>query len=172
MFFAAYLLADLFPIGLLLAAVSDLKTMTIPNRLCLLLAAVFVPAAFMAHLSLEQWIQCLGMGAIGLSTGIFMFALGLMGGGDAKLIAATCLWVGLSGIVSFLVYTALAGGAFTLALLGARRLIEIYAVPLNGWLKRLMQPRGDVPYGVAICAGGILAIPHGPMAVLFGFGLH
>ena len=169
MIFAPYIFADLLPAGLIMAAISDLRSMIIPNRLCLILAACFFPAALCAQLSLEQWMQCLGMGGLGLVAGMLMFALRLMGGGDAKLIAATSLWFGFSGFMSFLVYTALAGGAFTLLLLGCRHIASVYALPLKGWIERLMKPKGDIPYGVAICIGGILAIPHGPMALFFGF---
>jgi prepilin peptidase CpaA len=169
MTYAAYLLVDLFPVSLLLAAFSDLRTMTIPNRLCLFIAIAFFPTALMANLSLNDWIGCLSMGALGFVLGMVMFALRFMGGGDAKLIAAASLWVGFGGYISFIAYTAIAGGALTLALLSLRKLNAYYAPPLPDWAARLMLPKGDIPYGVAICAGGLLAIPHSPLRHLFGF---
>jgi len=169
MTYAAYLLVDLFPVSLLLAAASDLRTMTIPNRLCLFIALAFFPAALMANLSLNDWFGCLAMGVVGFVIGMIMFALRFMGGGDAKLIAAASLWTGLGGYMGFIVYTALAGGALTLGLLALRKVNAYYAPRLPAWAQRLMLPQGDIPYGVAICAGGLLAIPHGPLSHLFGF---
>jgi prepilin peptidase CpaA len=81
-----------------------------------------------------------------------------MGGGDAKLIAATCLWLGPEGCLAFMIYTALAGGALTLILLAARKFGAVYAPVLPAPLGRHLEPAGDIPYGVAIAAGGLLAI--------------
>lgn len=173
MIYATYLLADLFPLGLLLAAVSDIRTMTIPNKLCLGLALAFFPAALFAHLSLAQWLECLSMGGIGFCLGVALFALRLMGGGDAKLIAAASLWLGLNGFIAFIVYTALFGGVLTLGLLVVRSLVRDYALNVGEWprwIARHLDAKGDIPYGVAICLGGIFAISKGPMASLFVVG--
>ena len=95
-----------------------------------------------------------------------------MGGGDAKLIAAASLWLGLSGLMSFLVYTAIMGGVLTLGLLALRKGLQPYMVLypkyFPEWTQHLLKPKGDLPYGVAICAGGLMALPHSPMAYLFG----
>ena len=92
-----------------------------------------------------------------------------LGGGDAKLIAATCLWLGVHGSAAMLIYTALAGGVLTLGLLGARKApIAAVTGALPSWLNRHLDPQGDIPYGVAICAGGLLAISQCDLLPLLG----
>lgn len=147
-----------YPLALATAAISDVRTMTISNRLTLALAAAFVPVALLLQLPLAGWGLHLGLGLAGLVIGILLFALRLMGGGDAKLIAAASLWLGFQGFVAFLTYTALAGGALTLGLLLARKAFAPYAAGLPAPLSRHLEAKGDIPYGVAICAGGLLAM--------------
>ncbi len=147
-----------YPACLVWAAVSDFRSMTIPNRLTLALAAAFVPVAFMLQLPLSQWGVHLGLGFAGLVIGMICFMLRFMGGGDAKLIAAASLWLGLQGCFAFVIYTALAGGALTLGLLFARKTFYPYAAGLPGYISRHLEPKGDIPYGIAICAGGLFAI--------------
>jgi len=163
------LFALAFPAGLVWAAVSDIRSMTIPNRLTIGLAVAFLPVALLCHLSLAQFGLHLGLGVAGLLLGIVLFALRLMGGGDAKLIAACCLWLGAHGTVSMLIYTALAGGVLTLGLLGARKApVAAVTGALPSWVNRHLEPKGDIPYGVAICVGGLLAISQSDLLPLLG----
>lgn len=154
----AVVIACLYPLALLYAAFSDLTTMTIPNRLTLGLAVAFVPVALLTHLSLPGWGIHLGLGLAGLILGMVLFALRFMGGGDAKLIAAAALWLGFDGFIALLVYTAICGGILTLSLLALRQFFSLYGPKLPHWLGRHLEPKGDIPYGIAICAGGIAAI--------------
>jgi prepilin peptidase CpaA len=160
-------LVAIFPACMLWAAVSDIRTMTIPNRLTLFLVATYLPVAVIAGLSWPQIGFGLLAGVLGLVFGMILFALKLMGGGDAKLIAAASLWLGLSGLVPFLVYTAVLGGVLTIVLLVARHVVSLYALALPEPLAHLMKPRGDIPYGVAIALGGLMAIEHGPLAAQY-----
>ncbi|MGZ3297513.1 MAG: A24 family peptidase [Asticcacaulis sp.] len=163
------LFALAYPACLVWAAVSDIRSMTIPNRLTLLLASGFVPVAFLCHLSVAQLGLHVGVGLAGLVLGIILFALRLMGGGDAKLIAAASLWLGVHGAIAMLIYTALAGGVLTLGLLAARKApIAALTGPLPGWVNKHLSPQGDIPYGVAICAGGLLAISDCDLLPLLG----
>ncbi len=152
------LFALAYPLCLIWAAKTDIFTMTISNRLTIGLAVAFLPVGLMVNLSLAQWGIHLGLGFAGLIAGMILFALRFMGGGDAKLIAAACLWLGPNGCLAFVVYTALAGGALTLGLLAARKYGAVYAGMLPSVLSRHLEPAGDIPYGVAIAAGGLLAI--------------
>lgn len=160
------LFALVYPACLLWAAKSDIDSMTIPNRLTLGLGLAFVPAALLLGLTPEQWGVHLGLAFAGLVAGMILFALRVMGGGDAKLIAATLIWLGSDGAMAFLVYTALAGGALTLALLWARRNVAQFAHALPASIGRHLEAKGDIPYGVAICAGGLLAISHSDLLPL------
>lgn len=150
---------SLFPAVMIAAALSDLATMTIPNRLSVVLLAGFIPAALLSGATLPTLGLCLAIGLAGLVAGAAMFALGWIGGGDAKITAAAGLWLGLSGAPSFLAFTAVAGGLFGLSVLFARKWAQPWAVSGPAWMGRLLEPRGDIPYGVAIALGALAAFP-------------
>jgi len=163
------LFALVFPAALVWAAISDIRSMTISNRLTAGLALAFVPVAILCHLSLAQLGIHFGLALAGLAVGIVLFYFRAMGGGDAKLIAACCLWLGATGTLAMLLYTALAGGALTLGLLGMRKApIAAVTGALPRWLNRHLDPKGDIPYGVAICVGGLLAIGQCDLLPLLG----
>ena len=153
----------LFPAGVIAAAMTDATTYTIPNRLSAFLALAFVPAALAVGMSPVVFAASVGLGLAGLAVGIAMFALRWIGGGDAKLIAASAMWLGWSGVTPFLLWTAIAGGLLALALMTLRK------SPLHldsfgpAWFGRLMTPGADVPYGVAIAAGALAAMPAAPV---------
>lgn len=88
------LIITIFPLAMALAAATDLFSMTVPNWISLLLVAGF---AVLAPLVGIGWSEAglhvaLALGALILT--FAMFSLGWIGGGDAKLFAATCLWLG------------------------------------------------------------------------------
>ena len=152
------------------AAVKDLTSFTIPNWISLALLAGFVPAAGAALASgvpAGEVLTCLGVGFAALLAGMGMFALRWIGGGDAKLMAAAALWLGAPGLAPFLMWTTLAGGALTFFLIAARRhgaaFVGHTGPDAEGWVGRLMDRRGDVPYGVAIAVGALAAFPYGAL---------
>lgn len=146
----------IFPFGMAFAASSDLLTMRISNKLVLLLVAGFFLLALVINLPLQQ----LGMHVLCalavLTAGFAMFAFRWIGGGDAKLAAATTLWLGFGLTLPYLIYSALLGGALTLSILALR------SVPLNPviarftWLERLHDRKQGVPYGIALAIAGML----------------
>lgn len=153
-----------FPLLVLTAAAKDLTSYTIPNWISLALMAAFVPAAAAAWssgVSASELLLCLGVGAAALVAGIGMFALRWIGGGDAKLMAACALWMGVSGVTPFLMWTAIAGGVLTLSLITVRRHGAAFVGGGEGWVGRLMHPQGDVPYGIAICVGALASFQYG-----------
>jgi prepilin peptidase CpaA len=154
-----------FPALVIVAALRDATSMTIPNWISLALIAAFIPAAFATGLTLSETAVCLGMAVGALAAGVAMFALRWIGGGDAKLFAAAALWLGAPGALPFLVWTALAGGLLSLALIGARRLDRVWAAGFArpAWVERLLRPEGDIPYGIAIAAGALMAFTRSPM---------
>src|SRR5215204_905748 len=111
----------IFPALMAYAAASDLLTMTIPNRLSLALAAGFVVFAILGGLPLAAILLHLGAGAAVLAASFALFAFGWIGGGDAKLAAATALWLGFGSLVEYLFIASLAGGALTVAILILRK---------------------------------------------------
>jgi len=100
----------------------------------------------------------MGAGAALLLVGIFLFSLGWLGGGDAKILAAAALWLGFDHLVMFLAYTAAFGGALAMAIL-AYRSMPASALPLPGWAERLHTKGEGMPYGIAIAAGALFVYP-------------
>ncbi len=100
----------LFPALMAFAAVSDLFTMTISNRISLLLLAGFVLLAAFGGMSLQAISMHVAAGFAVLTVAFVCFALGWIGGGDAKLAAATALWFGFDHLMIYLVYASIAGG--------------------------------------------------------------
>lgn len=165
------LLLSILPCLVIAAGLRDLTTMTIPNRISALLILGFFPAAFAVGLSPLAVVGNVGVAFAALVIGAGMFALRWIGGGDAKLLAAACLWLGLTGSAMFLLYTGLIGGLFCLMLIFARTWFQSYALGAPHWVGRLMQPKGDIPYGVAIAAGALAAFPASTLFNAFASGL-
>lgn len=157
----------ILPILAVIAALHDLTTMKIPNWISAVLIVTFFPAAFALGLPLGVVGASVGLAIATLVVGMGMFAANWIGGGDAKLLAASMLWMGVSGGVPFVLYTALVGGGFCLLLMTARSHLPFFAQTGPGWVMRLMQPKGDIPYGVAIAIGALLAYPSSPLMTAY-----
>jgi prepilin peptidase CpaA len=147
-----------FPFAMAFAAATDILTMTIPNRLTIGLALAFFVLAPIAGLGWQDILSHMSAGAALLLVGILLFSFGWLGGGDAKLLAATSLWLGFDHLLMFLTYTAAFGGALALAIL-AYRGAPAGALPLPGWAARLHTKGEGMPYGVAIAAGALFIYP-------------
>jgi prepilin peptidase CpaA len=158
-----------FPALVVVAALKDVISFTIPNWISLALIAAFVPAALVSGVSLATVGLCLAVGAGALALGVGMFAAGWIGGGDAKLFAAAALWLGWPSALSFMLTTGLAGGALTLAILSLRS--GWFAPVVAGspaWVRKLGAEGGDIPYGVAIAVGALVTFPQGALALAIG----
>ena len=145
-----------FPAVMAWAASSDLLTMRISNRLVILLVAGFAVMALVVQLPLEQLGMHLLAGALVLVVAFAMFAFGWIGGGDAKLAAATTLWLGFGLTLPYLMYAGVLGGMLTLLILGLRSIPLTPAIARFAWLSRLHNPKEGVPYGIALAAAGML----------------
>jgi prepilin peptidase CpaA len=149
----------LFPALIAFAASSDLLTMTISNRISLALAGGFVALAALNGLSLHDIAMHIGAGALVLAAGFTCCAFGWIGGGDAKLAAATALWFGFSYLLDYLVYASLFGGALTLLLIQFRLLPLPAPLARHQWIMRLHEKGGGVPYGIALAAAALVVYP-------------
>lgn len=136
----------------------DASRYIIPNNLNLLLLVVYAVAVFLLPIPLTTVGSSAGAAAIMLAVGMGIFALGLMGGGDIKLLAVLTLWTGWSiTTIHFLVITAILGGVLVIFVLLARLVIAplwAYAAPTRN-LPRMLTRKQPVPYGLAI-AGAFL----------------
>lgn len=153
-------LAGVFPALAIAAALKDLTSYTIPNGLCLALAGAFFAFAAAAEMPLPGLGLHLLAGALALIAGMGLFGLGWVGGGDAKLLAACCLWLGWPATQTFLFDTVIAGGVFAGMLLTLRApIIRAHLPSTDSWFSRLAAPGAPAPYGVAIAIGALLAFP-------------
>jgi len=155
----ALALQVVLPLLVVYAAASDLLTMTIPNRISLLLVGGFVAAASLTGLGASAWLAHAMCGASVLAVGFALFLFGGIGGGDVKLAAATALWIGSEKLLEYLLVAALCGGAPTLAVL-ALRSVPLPAFALGwGWLARLHERSSGVPYGIALAGAALMVYP-------------
>ena len=137
------LLVGLLAVILLIAAVIDVRTFTISNRLNLTVA--LLAPLFWWSAALPLWPNVATQVAV--AGGVFIllaaaFYAGVMGGGDVKLAAALALWFSPASTIKFLVVMSLAGGVLTLLAVGWHR-------------AKKRQGRPEIPYGVAIAFGGL-----------------
>ena len=139
----ADLLCAILAVLLLWAAVVDIRTRTISNRLNLAIA--LMAPLYWYGMEVDLW--PFGAVRVGIAAGVFLllavaFYLGAMGGGDVKLAGALSLWFALPNTVLMLVLMSFAGAALTIVVIVEHRL-------------RKSEGRPEVPYGVAIAFGGL-----------------
>lgn len=161
----AAIIMVVFPFSMIFAALSDVFTMTIGNRISAILIVTFLIVAPFIGLSWEAFGWHVAAFAAVLAATFGLFAVGAMGGGDAKLLASTSLWMGFGQpLVDYLLWSTIFGGIFTLFLLLFRKSsLAVYAgeVPI---LRRMIDEK-DVPYGVALAVGAMFAFPQSPAMV-------
>jgi prepilin peptidase CpaA len=152
-----------FPLCLAVAACSDFLTMLIPNRVSAILLGAFIVVAPLAGLGLTEVAMHLAAGLLVFSICFALFALNVMGGGDAKLLTASAVWFGMSfSLIEYLVYVSFFGGLLTFAILSLRantNLILASGLPVPDHLLKAKK----VPYGIAIGIGAFLAYPSSPL---------
>ena len=149
----------LFPALMAFAASSDLFTMTISNRLSLTLAGGFVILAAVSGMAWPAVGMHLAAAALVLVISFVLFTRGWIGGGDAKLAAATALWFGFDYLLDYLIYASLFGGALTILLIQFRKLPLPAALARQKWIMRLHESGGGVPYGIALAAAALVVYP-------------
>lgn len=145
------------------SAVSDFRSMTIPNLYAGCIVLAFIPAyladAFTGN-GLEffgPWTSHVIAGAVMFVITFLLFMARVIGAGDSKLCSAFALWTGLSGLAPYLFYMAILGAVLGIAtkILGSRQLV---AAPREGsWIAKSQAGEMGVPYGIAICFGAIVA---------------
>jgi prepilin peptidase CpaA len=101
----------------------------------------------------------IGAGAAVLVAAFACFAMGWVGGGDAKIAAAAALWFGFGHLLNYLVYASLFGGALTLLLLQFRQWPLPYPFAGQAWLTRLHAKESGIPYGIALAIGALMVYP-------------
>ena len=148
-----------FPALMAFAASSDLFTMTISNRISLALVAGFLVLAPFSGMGWHGFLMHLAAGATVLTVAFACFAIGQVGGGDAKIASCVALWFGFGHIMDFLLFASLFGGALTLLVLYFRQWPLPYALTGQDWLLRLHDKRNKIPYGLALAFGALMIYP-------------
>ena len=149
----------LFPTVMAFAASSDLLTMTISNRVSLILVAGFFALACLSGMTVSEIGYHMAAAGIVLFAAFGFFIRGWIGGGDAKLAAATALWLGFDHMLAYLSYASLMGGVLTLALLQFRLVALPASLARREWIARLHRKDGGVPYGIALAAAALAIYP-------------
>ena len=165
----AYLILSVLPAALLMAAANDIYEFKIPNWISIVLICSYPIAGLAVGASPNIIFEGFLIGAAALTVGFALFAGKIIGGGDAKLFAATAPWLGLGGLGLFLFYTAMSGLILAIVMTMFRRapLLPVYAhAP---WLIRLHERKSDLPYAVAIASGALLSFSQTPFfQLVFG----
>lgn len=144
---------------LIYAAINDIRSFTITNKLNIVFAACFLLFFFPLGLGFKGLAIHFGTALAAFAIGFLLFAIGAWGGGDAKLIAATAFWLGPNAMLGYAIFTALAGGILAIILLISRFFAKKYGLPKKPrWARQILRKRAQVPYGVALCVGGIFAV--------------
>lgn len=154
-----YPLLFVFPAAMIFAAAMDLFTMTIPNRVSLALLLAFVGAAPLSGMDWHLFFVHVGLGAATLALGVFMFWRGWLGGGDAKLLSATVLWLGPQFLLPYIVMVSILGGLLALIILIYRGLVLPAWLTKQAWAMRLHDKGMGIPYGIALAGAGIWIYP-------------
>lgn len=159
------LILGMFCFLLLSAAISDVVSYTIPNWLngaIFTLFLVFVLAASVEGHAIAWSVLGLHLlaGAVALAAGIMLFAAGWIGGGDAKLFAVTCLWLGSGAMLNYAFFVCIIGGALAVVMLGFRCSSLFKKMAERPWARRLAESGAGIPYGVALGLAALLVLPY------------
>ncbi|MBV8108291.1 MAG: prepilin peptidase [Hyphomicrobiales bacterium] len=152
----------LFPAMMAFAASSDFLTLTISNRVSLILVGGFVALAVIGGVSAADVPSHLAAGSVVLVAAFSLFARGIIGGGDAKLAAATALWLGFDHLLPYLLYASLLGGALSVGLIWFRMAPLPDWLARHDWAQRLHGKDAGVPYGIALAAAALAVYPQTP----------
>lgn len=150
------------------AVVTDVKNYTISNKLCLsvvLLYPIYLFSLYLNNLSptFEYIVYSIGISVIIFLILVALFAFGLIGGGDVKLIPAVALWAGPSLTIKFLLITTICGGFVSLVII-ISKYIKKYLLKgkssgkINFYVAKSSESDNgekNIPYGIAISAGGL-----------------
>jgi prepilin peptidase CpaA len=149
----------IFPAAMAFAAATDLLTMTISNKVSLLLIVSFLALALLTGMDLKDFGLHLAAGGLVLVVSFVLFSFGWVGGGDAKLASTTALWLGWPLLVEYIGLASLFGGLLTLVVLYIRGTLPPSFLYRQDWFTRLAKPETGIPYGIALAASGLAVYP-------------
>jgi prepilin peptidase CpaA len=146
-----------------MTATNDFLSMTIPNRLSVILVVSFLCLAPFSGLGVMDIGWHLLAGLVVFAAGFALFALRVMGGGDAKILAASAIWYGwTASTITYFAYVGLFGGLLSVLVLLLRANANFIIVSRLPVPATMMQQK-KVPYGIAIGAAAFATFPQSPM---------
>lgn len=155
-----FLILLIFPGAMVLAGISDLITMTISNWISIVLVAGFMVLSVWAGLGWNDIGLHILVGFVALVAGFTCFSFNWIGGGDAKLFAATAMWMGWPDVVSYTLLSSVIGGLLTIVLVMQRNIPLPAGLVRHSWIARLHAVEDGVPYGFALAVTGLAIYPH------------
>jgi len=154
-----FIIVSIFAATMLAAAYNDATTMKIPNWISLALIAGFFIVQPFVFQGWEVFGTHLLVGSVFFLAGFAMFAFGWLGGGDAKLMAATALWWQWSDVFLYISYTTLIGAALGIILIFSKKIFLLRMLTLQIPLAMFKEEK-NMPYGLALAAGALLTLPN------------
>lgn len=153
----------ILPFCLAFAALNDLFSMTIPNRITLFLLLSFIVVAPFSGMDLQTFAMSIAAAAAVFFACFILFAANAMGGGDAKLLTAVTVWYGFNiSLIEFLLAVTFIGGVLTLGILLLRsRSQEILAIGIP--IPDSLMVAKKIPYGIGIAIAGLLTYGETPL---------
>lgn len=160
-----------FPLAMVYAALRDVASFEVPNWLPAAMVLVFIALWLAGGQGMAVLGWHLSAGLAVLAAGWTLFAAGIMGGGDAKMLAAGALWIGWPGLAEFVLATALAGGVLALVIVALRRASLPASWTARPWMQRLRDAEQGIPYCVAIGIAGLWVFRDLPLVARWTPGL-
>jgi prepilin peptidase CpaA len=149
----------LFPLAVVYAGLMDLATLTIRNTLVLGLAISWLLLAPLAGFGAGELAASLSVAAAVFAITFGFFALGWIGGGDAKLAAVTALWFAPDEALLYFTYASLLGGLLTLLIISFRAQLLPATLCRFSWIVNLHDSKTGVPYGAAMAPAALIVFP-------------
>ena len=149
----------LFPLAMVYAGLMDLVTLKIRNTLVVGIGLAWAILAPLAGFTLVELGWSVAVACLVFAVTFPCFALGWIGGGDAKLAAVTALWFQPEQALLYFIYASVLGGALTLVLLQMRMRMLPAALDRVPWIARLHDPQTGVPYGAAMAPAALIVFP-------------
>lgn len=143
---------------MLLACVSDVKALRIPNMYSVVVAGAFAIAFLASPEDFKVWWSHLGAAGGMFIITYIMFCAGMLGAGDSKFGSALALWVGLKGLMVYVFYMAVVGGLIGLLSIYFRKKKPFSNPPAGSWMAVAQEGKNSVPYGIAISFGAFAAL--------------
>ena len=153
----SFIVFVVFTYAMFMAAYKDATTMTIPNWISVML---FLSFLIVAPFVLDSWLvfgQHMAVGTSVFLFGFFMFAMGWLGGGDAKLMAASAFWWQWPDLLFYVVWVTISGGIIAGLILWGRKFIPSQVLATD-WMHKMVKTQDDMPYGLALAFGGVLTL--------------